>query len=323
MRTESDLPDTDGLPDDSDGLPHPADTDEFTDTDEYADVGGAADRDDAAVRRPQTLLLAFFGIHVFGRGIRVATGSVLDVLGRLGVSEHATRSTLSRMARRDLLDRDRRGRRVYLGLTGRSKAILRDGETRIWRIGAVNTHWDGTWTLLGFSMPESWQRQRHLLRSRLLWAGFGSLQGGLWIAPSTVPVEPLLRGLDAADHVKVFQARALPPTDVAELVHDAWDLDSLADRYRRFMAHWSTDDPRRRTPDTLARHLLLQTDWLRIVRTDPRLPREHLPGDWPAEQAQHLFRRLNAELEPTARALATDLLDTCPEESPPSHGTAS
>jgi phenylacetic acid degradation operon negative regulatory protein len=50
-------------------------------------------------------------------------------------------------------------------------------------MGAVNRHWDGRWTLLSFTLPESWQRQRHELRIRLLWAGFGPLQGGLWIAP--------------------------------------------------------------------------------------------------------------------------------------------
>ncbi len=264
--------------------------------------------------RPQALLLTFFGGYVLGRGVRVATASVLDVLHRVGVSEHATRSTLSRMARRGLLHRTRRGRKVYLGLTSRSRDILHDGEIRIWRLGAVNTHWDGTWTVLGFSMPESWQRQRHVLRSRLLWAGFGSLQGGLWIAPSTVDAGPLIEGLEAAEHVKVFQARAMPPTDVADLVHDAWDLDLLAARYRRFLARWGTGARPADPPDSLARQLLLQAEWLQIIRQDPRLPQQHLPADWPAEQAQRLFRALYADFEPAAREAAADVLDTIAED---------
>src|SRR5919112_6816144 len=92
--------------------------------------------------RPQPLLLTFFGGYLLGRGLHVATSAVIDVLNRAGVSEHATRSTLSRMARRDLLRRVRRGRQVYLGLTPRSREILRDGEARMWRNGVVNTHWD-------------------------------------------------------------------------------------------------------------------------------------------------------------------------------------
>src|SRR5918992_339437 len=194
--------------------------------------------------RPQSLLLTFFGGYVLGRGVHVATSAVIDVLERVGVSEHATRSTLSRMARRDLLHRVHRGRKAYLGLTWRSREVLHDGDMRIWRTGAVHDGWDGTWTLLSFSLPDSWQRQRHELRSRLLWAGFGPLQGGLWIAPSPVDFAVAGAGLEAAAHVKVFAARALPPTDVDALVRDAWDLDAIAARYRAFLQRW--DDPGRR-----------------------------------------------------------------------------
>ncbi|WP_155546959.1 PaaX family transcriptional regulator [Amycolatopsis camponoti] len=272
----------------------------------------AAEGIGADTPRPQTLLLTFFGGHVLDRRIHVATASVLDVLERVGVSEHATRSTLSRMARRGLLHRARRGRHVYFGLTERSRAILHDGELRIWRAGAVNRQWDGTWTLLGFSMPESWQRQRHALRSRLLWAGFGSLQGGLWIAPGEVDPVPLLDGLGADAHVKVFQARALPPTEVAGIVREAWDTHGLAARYRAFLARWQ--DPESQAPDSLARDLLLESDWLQTIRDDPRLPREHLPADWPAEPAQELFYALSKELRPAARAIAAEILDSITDE---------
>ncbi len=271
---------------------------------------------DLGALRPQALLLTFFGGYILGRRVHVATASVLDVLGRVGVSEDATRSTLSRMARGGLLHRVRRGRSVYLGLTPRSREVLHDGEFRVWRMGAVNTHWDGTWTLLGFSLPDSWQRQRHVLRSRLLWAGFGALQGGLWIAPSPVEVEPLLDGLEAAAHVKVFQARALPPTDVDELVRDAWDLAAVAARYERFLDRWDGSAPPDGPADSLARQLLLQAEWLQVVRRDPRLPREHLPADWPAERAQRVFRSVYAELDPAARAITAELLDTIPDEEP-------
>ncbi|MEV6877338.1 PaaX family transcriptional regulator C-terminal domain-containing protein [Amycolatopsis sp. NPDC051128] len=271
----------------------------------------------AGSARPQALLLTFLGAHVLGRDIHVATASVIEVMGRAGISEHATRSTLSRMARRDLLRRTRRGRNVYIGLTERSRAILLDGERRIWHDGAVNHDWDGTWTLLGFSMPESWQRQRHVLRSRLLWAGFGSLQSGLWIAPSTVDVSPLLDGLGTDSHVKVFQARALPPTEIAEIVRDAWDLERIAGHYHAFLARWGErGEAGAQAPDGLARHLLLEADWLQTIRTDPRLPRRHLPADWPAEPAQDQFRAVNAELKRDALAIAAGLLDTIPGTVP-------
>lgn len=267
--------------------------------------------EDAA--RPQSLLLTFFGGYLLGRGVHVATSAVIEVLERAGVSEHATRSTLSRMARRDLLHRVRRGRQVYLGLTWRSREVLHDGEARIWRTGAVHDTWDGTWTLLSFSLPDSWQRQRHELRSRLLWAGFGPLQGGLWIAPSPVDFAVVGAGLEAAAHVRVFAARALPPTDAGALVRDAWDLNAIAARYRGFLDRWADPGRRPRLADGLATQLVLQADWLQVIRRDPRLPVQHLPADWPAEPAQRLFRALYAELDPQARAAAA-ALDVIPDE---------
>ncbi|WP_211234901.1 PaaX family transcriptional regulator [Glycomyces arizonensis] len=263
--------------------------------------------------RPQALLLTFFGGHVLGRGVRVATGSVLEALARAGVAEPTARSALSRMADHGLLRRHRRGRRVYLGLTPRSREILDDGEVRIWRIGVVNDRWDGNWTLLGFTVPESQRRQRHLLRSRLMWAGFGRLQGGLWIAPSPVDVNGLLEGIEAAEHVKVFEARAVAPTGVGDLVDGAWDIEALAKTYHRFLERWSPDPPEIRADDALVRQLLMTAEWLQILRRDPRLPIRHLPADWPAERAQRLFLRLHAEWEPEARTAAVALLDTVPE----------
>ena len=103
--------------------------------------------------RPQTLLLMLFGDYLLDRGLCVFSGSAIDVCARLGVSSHAARSTLTRMAGRGLLRRQREGRRVYFGLTDRSTALLRDGRDRIWHAGAVNDRWDGTWTLLSFSLP--------------------------------------------------------------------------------------------------------------------------------------------------------------------------
>jgi len=49
----------------------------------------------AVAVRPEALLLTLFGDYVLDRGIAVSTGGVIAVLGRLGVSEHATRATVS------------------------------------------------------------------------------------------------------------------------------------------------------------------------------------------------------------------------------------
>ncbi|MET7701319.1 PaaX family transcriptional regulator C-terminal domain-containing protein [Streptomyces sp. NPDC005485] len=274
--------------------------------------------------RPQSLMLSFLGDQVLGRGVCVYSGSVIEVFARAGVGEHATRSTLTRMVNRGLLRRRREGRRMYFGLTERSEAILRDGEQRIWKTGAVNRDWDGTWSLLGFSLPESWQRQRHDLRSQLTWAGFGPLFSGLWIAPGEVDVSGILAELGLSAHVKVFRARADIGMDIAEMINDTWDLAELADRYRAFDTAWrplresgaQPGDAGGGTPeDALALRLRLATAWLDVIRSDPRLPVQHLPADWPAGPAEETFRAVHACLDAPARETARRLLETVPAEA--------
>ncbi|KAB8172883.1 PaaX family transcriptional regulator [Microbispora catharanthi] len=255
-------------------------------------------------------MFSFLGIYVLHRDIAVYSGSVIDVFARLGVSEEAVRSTLARMVKRNLLARHRQGRKVYFGLTPHAVEVLEDGRKRVWETGAVNRDWDGTWTLVGFSIPDSRRSTRHDLRSRLIWNGFGLLQSGLWIAPGVQDVTDVLASLDLGDHVTVLTARAFTPTEAADLVGKAFDIEQIAARYRAFLAQWDVPRPFPGAPDDLARQLLLHTDWLQLVRQDPHLPAEHLPRDWPAIQAEQTFQTLAQRYEPPAAELAATVLDT-------------
>ncbi|WP_369354983.1 PaaX family transcriptional regulator C-terminal domain-containing protein [Streptomyces sp. cg2] len=276
--------------------------------------------------RPQSLLLTFLGDQVLGRDVCVYSGSVIEVFACAGVGEQATRSTLTRMVNRGLLRRQREGRRMYFGLTGHSAAVLRDGERRIWEEGAVNRDWDGTWTLLGFSLPESWQRQRHDLRSKLVWSGFGPLFSGLWIAPGEVEVSSLVAELGLSAHVKVFRAHADAGMDVAAMIEETWELSELAGHYEAFVRRWELWEARLPAAEDvppasdrgdprlapLALRLRLQAEWLRVIRRDPRLPVRHLPDDWPAGRAEKAFRAAYDRLTPLAQDSATRLLDLVP-----------
>ncbi|MFC4584481.1 PaaX family transcriptional regulator [Sphaerisporangium corydalis] len=269
--------------------------------------------------RSQSVMFTFLGDHVYGHPLCVFSGSFIEVFARVGVSEEATRSTLSRMVARGLLRRQRHGRRVYFGLTLRTVEILKDGRRRIWHTGVVNDVPGDRWTLIGFSLPESWQRQRHELRSRLIWAGFGPLQNGLWISPAEVDVEAVVRDLDLGPdaNVKVFSAEPREPTDMERVIRDAYDLDGLGGRYRDFLDRWDRADPMPEAPDHLARSLVMLTEWLRIIRTDPRLPVRYLPRGWPAGRAQRVCHTLHERFRDEARAIAARLMDTVPDTAGP------
>ncbi|QXJ26981.1 PaaX family transcriptional regulator [Actinomadura graeca] len=254
--------------------------------------------------RPQSLTLTFLGNYVLGREVAVFSGSFIEVLGRLGVGEHAVRSTLARMVARDLLARYRDGRRMFFGLTERSRRILADGEERVWRRSVVNDDWDGHWTVLAFSLPESWQSRRHELRSRLTWAGFGPVGNGLWISPARVDVTEVTADLGLDAHVRVFDGPAVAPTDEAGMIRDAFDLDAIAAGYRAWLDRWDRPAPAPEAADDLIRYLLLATEWLDLVRVDPRIPLCHLPAEWPAIRAQELLSALRDRYQAAARDIA-------------------
>ena len=265
--------------------------------------------------RTQSLLLTLLGIHLLGRPEAVATGGVIAALERVGSSQEAVRSTLNRMVKRGLLVRHRQGRKTYFGLTARAEQVLADGRDRVWRTGAVNRDWDGRWTMVGFSLPESWRSERHDLRSRLIWAGFGPLQNGLWVAPAKVDVLATVAGLGLESHLRVFRAEAQAPTEAREILEQAFDVPGIAARYAAFLDRWDRSEPlpaAAAAGDELAGQLLLHTDWLELVRQDPHLPAEHLPADWPAARAEAVFRGLARRWERGAALAAGRLLETLP-----------
>ncbi len=278
---------------------------------EGIDLNSTGSNSDAGIlRRPQSVMFSFFGIYLRGQSTAIYSGSIIEAFARVNISIEAVRSTLTRMVKRDLLCRHRHGRKMYFSATERGTKILNDGYSRIWKSGAVNRDWDGQWTAVAFSLPNESRHERHDLRSRLVWAGFGLLQPGLWIAPGVVNIEASIEEAGLSSYVSVMTARPVPPTQALELVTRAFDLDSIADRYNGFLQRWDSSNPWIEWPDDLARQLLLHTDWLQVVRQSPLLPADYLPSGWPAFRAEYVFQSLAQKFEPEADAIAASLFDT-------------
>jgi len=265
----------------------------------------------ASAVRPETAALALFGDHVLDRGVAVSTVGVIAVLGRLGIGEHATRTALNRMVRRGLLRTLRRGRQAFLGLTAHGTTVLRDGQRKL-DGEVVDRDWDGRWTLLTFSVPESRRADRHALRTRLGWFGFGPLRSGLWVSTSAADVSATLAELDLLEHAEVFRAEAFRWTDPARIAAEAWDLPAIAAGYEDFLLRWGGGASEHL--DDLSRRILLGAEWLLLIRRDPVLPSVLLPEGWPGTRAAALFRTLRHGWERQADELATNALDSIVDE---------
>ena len=271
---------------------------------------------DAGPRSPtaQDLLLNFLGGHVLApreagpaAEPAVPAAAAIALCAGAGIGEPAVRSTLNRMVTRDLLSRERAGRTSSYRLTERSRRVLREGARLASRAAAVREDADVRWVLLGFNLPTAAQRERHVLRSRLSWAGFGLLQHGLWIAPAPADLSAFLGDDEIRPFLRIFSADAHPATDMAALAPAIWNLDALAAGYRRFTGRWQ-GGPETGGRDPLTQEVVLSYHWLELLRDDPMLPRWCLPGDWPAEEAQATFHRLRALVAGDASRQAAQLL---------------
>uniref|UniRef100_A0AAU2AFJ6 PaaX family transcriptional regulator n=1 Tax=Streptomyces sp. NBC_00093 TaxID=2975649 RepID=A0AAU2AFJ6_9ACTN len=256
---------------------------------------------------PQELVLDLLGLHVLGRAQPrqtapppVATQVFLAVLGAVGISDSATRTTLNRMVARGLLHRHRQGRTSAFQPTENAAAMLRRGRARMFSPAPFD-HPGDVWTILNCPIPETLRNVRYQIQARLSWAGFGTLQANLWVAPGRIDAEELLDDIfptDALGLVQAFHGTPTPPSSPEQLVHKAWDLEALRAAHHRFLARWETADAK--PADALPQLLLLIDDWGRLLRTDPGLPTAYLDTDWAAERSTRTFQRLEARLGPLA-----------------------
>ena len=137
------------------------------------EIGGASAR---------SLLMTILGEFVLPRGAPVWTQTLVSALGMFGVEHKSARQALARTAAEGWLAAERAGRQVRWSLTPPGQRLLSQGAQRIYSFTGPAEDWDGRWLLVYARVPDSDRRARHVVRSRLSWAGFGSLGAGLWSA---------------------------------------------------------------------------------------------------------------------------------------------
>ncbi len=234
------------------------------------------------------LLLTLLGEFVLTGGETAWTSAVLAAFARLGIEEKATRQALMRTAASGWLDAEKVGRRTRWQLTPSARRMLTDGADRIYSFTGQAESWDGRWLLVYVRIPESDRRARHVVRSRLSWAGFGSLGAGVWVSPHPdreAEAIGVLREAGVAEDAHVFVARRSGLADVQVMVAAAWDLSAIEERYEQFIDEFRVTAP----ADVLARQVELVHAWRRFPSIDPVLPRELLPARWSGLTAAELF----------------------------------
>lgn len=268
--------------------------------------------------KSKSLVLDVYGAFVRDLGGWISVSDLIELMAAVGYEEQVTRTSVSRFTRKGLLERRKMKDAVGYQLTSHARHILDEGDDRIYGRLDPGRLADG-WALLTFSIPESIRAQRHQLRSRLTWLGFGSLGGGAWIAPRRMleKARRVVVDLDLESYVDIFESHYHGFATNADLVGRCWDLGEIRASYMRYLDdtrpvldRYATVDPDDVRRDAFGDYVTALHEWRKLPFMDPGLPQELLPDDWEGRQAAELFGRFQRELEPAARRHVVEVVTT-------------
>ena len=272
--------------------------------------------------RSQDVVFTLYGDYIRYRGGEAWTGSLIELLGLLGMSEQAVRSTLSRMSRKGWLRSRRVGNNSFYSLTPKSIKLLEEGAQRIFQLRA--DEWDGRWCLLIYSIPEKKRHLRNKLREKLTWLGYATLNHATWISPRILQdeLDDLLDSLKIRDHVEIFCAEHLGFSANREVVARCWNLEGLNRTYADFIAKYEpllnghkarlAEENGLDPSECFVQRFTLVHEYRSVPYVDPNLPAELLPDDWLGDKALQLFREYHELLTAWANAFVDDVFARAP-----------
>lgn len=295
-------------------------------------------------RSPVHQILTLFGDYWVGVDEPLPTGAVLAALADLGVRAPAARAALVRLGDRGLLEATRSGRRTSHALTRRGEAMIADEGGWLRTFGRDDPDWDGEWSAIFFSIPETERPLRHTARTRLRWLGYAPLYDGVWISP----FDTAEAALSALAELGVFDASCQRgPLRIAsgDSPTRAWDLAPVRAAYDELLVDLGAvgavaaglDVPSVRgadagsreaegvvtvvgaaadlpPDDAFARRMSLMLAWQTFRQADPGHPLALMPAGWPRPVARTAFAAAYDALGPAAEArMRAHIADITPD----------
>ncbi|HTX93368.1 MAG TPA: PaaX family transcriptional regulator C-terminal domain-containing protein [Mycobacterium sp.] len=205
-----------------------------------------------------------------------SASELIRLTADFGIKETTLRVALTRMVGAGDLIRSADGYRLSDRLLARQRRqddAMRP-RTRTWR---------GDWLLLIVTTVGTDARTRAALRTTMHDKRFGELREGVWMRPDNLELE---LDPDVAARVRMLKARDDAP---AQLAGELWDLPAWARTGQRLLSEMDA------APDIPARFMVAAAI-VRHLLTDPVLPAELLPADWPGARLRAAYHDFATEL---------------------------
>lgn len=211
------------------------------------------------------VLSVLLGTHPAWAG----AAELIRLTADFGIKESTLRVALTRMVSAGDLIRSADGYRLSDRLLARQR---RQDEAMHPR----SRNWSGRWTTLVVTSVGTDARARSSMRTTLQHRRFGELRESVWLRPDNLCID-----LDPEVLARVRVLRA-DDDEPAQLARQLWDLPGWATTGAELLATMAAADDgpgRFATAAAIVRHLL----------TDPVLPDELLPADWPGESLRAAY----------------------------------
>lgn len=274
---------------------------------------------DQAGSNPQYLLVTLFGDFWPGLVVDLPSAGLVALLLEFDVTPSGARSALSRLSARGVIEASKIGRNTFYRPSEDVVSVGIRSLPRIFEFASEDdgAEWDGTWTLVAFSIPEEQRHLRSPLRSKLRWHRYAPLQDGVWISAGA-PTDDLLRDVEEIpdEYLTVFNSTAIPagtvrargPVDVDEMQSLGTEYEDFIDEYGAILerANRGLVSPRQAFLDRVR----LMSSWRGFYRADPRLPKPLLPESWRRREAGEVFLATYQALGPLAEFHARQLLSS-------------
>lgn len=235
------------------------------------------------------------------------------------VPERYRKHNFSRLVTRQLqtgnLEKVVKGDEVYLRLTSEGKEkVIRDFPM----LRIAQERWDRRWRLVIFDISEINRRVRSSLRRKLKELGFGMLQESVWITPHdvTVDMREFLEYHDLGSVAFVLEVSHVLAGDIDALVRTIWHLDDLASEYSNILneatkllsvyvagagrhtqhtsVHGQGNGRKKIGKQNVEKKVReIRERYMSAFLSDPCLPAELLPTDWPGKKAREAVEGLN------------------------------
>lgn len=263
---------------------------------------------------PQGLTVTLLADYTLCTGASLPSAAIVALLGESGVSPGSARTAISRLARRGVLEGTQQGRHSSYRLTQPAALSLSVGGNCILSFPPLAEAWDGSWTLIVFSLPQDKSARRRVLRAQLRWLGFAPLYDGLWITPRDVTqrTRAELAHLNLGGALTIFRAQHIELDAISQRNPlDAWDMADIARQYQSFIRQWKPLLPRIRAgrikgAEAVRARTQVTNTYRRFRFLDPQLPIRLMPRGWLRHPARDVFVAIYDDLA----AIAADHVRT-------------